>query len=123
MWYLASLRVPFLWWQRHVNGFVLVRREAAARTFIFECTHFDPVTRACDSYESRPGLCRDYPRLLLDQPFPEMLPGCGYVPLARNAEALRRALDAQPLTSAQRARVIEGLGASSSRPRNDNALD
>src|SRR5262249_41512630 len=63
--YLPTLRRLFLWWQRRVNGFELVHRDPATRVFTFRCTHFDRTTRACDSYGSRPGMCRDYPRLLL----------------------------------------------------------
>ena len=92
VWHVPMLRRSFLWWQRRVNGFVLTGRDMGARVFVFECTHFDRATRACDSYDSRPGMCRDYPRALLYQPNPEMLPGCGYRPVARNAEALLRAL-------------------------------
>ena len=76
-----------------MNGFALVSRDPGTRVFVFNCTHFDRATRACDSYDSRPGMCRDYPRNLLDQPNPEMLPGCGYRPVARNAAALLRALE------------------------------
>ncbi len=46
---------------------------ASSRLFVFHCTHFDWATRSCDSYDSRPGMCRDYPRALLFQPLPEML--------------------------------------------------
>jgi len=86
-----------------VNGFVLTEEHASARLFVFRCTHFDWQTRSCDSYASRPGMCRDYPRLLLYQPRPELLPGCGYRALAPNADRLRRALREQPLSDAQRA--------------------
>jgi len=36
-------------------------------------------------------------------------PGCGYRPLARNAAALRRALDARPLSAEQRERLARQL--------------
>ena len=84
-------------------------RDRRERTFVFRCTHFDPATRSCDSYASRPGMCRDYPRALLQQAHPELLPGCGYRPLARNADALRRALLDEPLTDEQRARLRREL--------------
>ena len=74
---LAVLRAPVLWWQRVVNGFTFVRAEAPS-VFVFDCTHFDRGTRRCDSYDSRPAMCRDYPRLLLDSAWPEFLPGCGH---------------------------------------------
>jgi hypothetical protein len=109
VWLAPTLRRAFLWWQEQVNGFVLVDARRAERTFVFRCTHFDRATRACDSYASRPGMCRDYPRALLHQASPELLPGCGYRPIARNAAELRRALAARPISDAQRARLSREL--------------
>lgn len=109
MWYLPSLRVAFLWWQRAVNGFELVGRQAAQRVLVFRCSHFDWGTRSCDSYDSRPGMCRDYPRALLAQANPELLPGCGYRPVAANAEALEATLARQTLTEQQREKLRKGL--------------
>jgi hypothetical protein len=109
LWYLPTLRRAFLWWQRRVNGFELVSRDSRARVFVFNCTHFDRATRTCDSYDSRPGMCRDYPRNLLAQPDPEMLPGCGYRPVAPNAEALLRALEGASLRAGQLARLKRDL--------------
>jgi uncharacterized cysteine cluster protein YcgN (CxxCxxCC family) len=109
VWYLPTLRRLFLWWQRRVNGFELARRDVRARVFVFECTHFDRSTRSCDSYDSRPGICRDYPRNLLAQPNPEMLPGCGYRPVAPNAEALLRALEGAAVRGDQIARLKKDL--------------
>ena len=62
-WSMPLARRAFLWWQRRVNGFELVRADEDDRSFVFRCTHFDRATRSCDSYDSRPGMCRDYPRL------------------------------------------------------------
>src|SRR4030042_1602127 len=62
---LPNVRRLFLAWQRRVNGFALVSADARARVFVFRCSHFDPATRSCDSYDSRPGMCRDYPRNLM----------------------------------------------------------
>jgi hypothetical protein len=109
VWYLPLARRLFLAWQRHVNGFELANRDAPSRVFIFRCTHFDWQTRSCDSYESRPGMCRDYPRGLLQQPGPEFLPGCGYRAVAPNAAGLLAALERQPLTLSQRERLKKGL--------------
>lgn len=108
-WSVPAIRRAFLWWQRRVNGFELVREDAEARAFAFHCTHFDPASRSCDSYDSRPGLCRDYPRLLLWQPSPEFLAGCGYRASPPNAEGLRVALDRLQLTEEQRERLRKGL--------------
>jgi hypothetical protein len=69
-WYLPTLRRLFLWWHETVNGFALQSTNRTERTFVFACAHFDWDARRCDSYESRPGMCRDYPRALLDQSAP-----------------------------------------------------
>ena len=108
-WSLPPLREAFLWWQRRVNGFHLWRTDDDGRSFVFRCTHFDAETRACDSYGSRPGMCRDYPRLLLWQPNPELLPGCGYRALPPNVEGLRSALGRLELTPEQRDKLRRGL--------------
>lgn len=109
LWSLAPAQQLFLSWQRHVNGFELVGRDPEARALVFRCTHFDRETRSCDSYDSRPGMCRDYPRLLLWQPNPELLPGCGFRPIPPNAEGLRKALDGLDLTTQQREKLRKGL--------------
>jgi uncharacterized protein len=108
-WHLPTLRRAFLWWQRRVNGFELASSDFRRRTFTFTCSHFDRATRRCDSYASRPAMCRDYPRLLLEQPHPELMPGCGYRPVARDAKRRLRVLEAQPLTDEQRARLKRDL--------------
>lgn len=109
VWLAPTLRRAFLWWHEKVNGFELVEARRRERTFVFRCTHFDRTMRSCDSYSSRPGMCRDYPRALLNQTHPELLPGCGYRPLARNAAELRRALLERPLSDEQRARLRREL--------------
>ena len=109
IWYLPLLRRLFLAWQEHVNGFVLTDRDRAGRVFVFRCTHFDWATRSCDSYESRPGMCRDYPRVLLAQANPEFLPGCGYRAVAADADRLVRALERASVTRGQMARLKKDL--------------
>lgn len=109
-WHVRWLRRAFLAWQAHVNRFHLVVVERAARLFIFRCEHFDAVARRCDSYASRPGMCRDYPRGLLRQAWPEFLPGCGYRPVLRRAASMRRALQGRDLSDEQRARLERDLG-------------
>jgi uncharacterized protein len=106
---LPLARALFLWWQRRVNGFELASASRAERLFVFRCTHFDWQTRSCDSYSSRPGMCRDYPRALLDQPAPEFLPGCGYRARAPRAEHFLRVLDQQPLSDEQREKLKRDL--------------
>jgi uncharacterized protein len=109
VWRLRTLRAAYLWWQRRVNGFELAETVAKGRLFVFRCSHFDWATRSCDSYDSRPGMCRDYPRNLLFQHSPEMLEGCGYRALPPNAAGLRRSLDAQGLAPAQLERLKKAL--------------
>lgn len=109
VWYLRTLRFIFLWWQQSVNGFVLLRREARERVFVFRCTHFDPSTRRCDSYSTRPGMCRDYPRGLLQQPRPEFLEGCGYRAVNPAAKKLLRVLEARHLPPEQVEKLKTGL--------------
>jgi Fe-S-cluster containining protein len=108
-WYLPTLRRLFIAWQRRVNGFELRAIDAQQRVLTFECTHFDRATRRCDSYDSRPTMCRDYPRLLLHHPHPEMLAGCGYRPRARDARRYLDVLDQQAMTEEQRARLKKDL--------------
>ncbi|MBX3730924.1 MAG: YkgJ family cysteine cluster protein [Candidatus Sumerlaeia bacterium] len=91
------LRRLFLAWHRRVNGFELLEHDRLRRTFVFRCTHFDPATRRCDSYAHRPGMCRDYPRLLLWEPTPPFLPGCGYRAISPNARRVAELLDAEDL--------------------------
>lgn len=108
-WSSPLARRAFLWWHRRVNGFELVLVDEEAQAFVFRCAHFDRATRSCDSYGSRPGLCRDYPRLLLWQPNPELLPGCGYRASPPNAAGLRAALERAALTPEQREKLRRGL--------------
>ncbi len=108
-WYLPNARRLFLAWQRWVNGFMLTSADRPSRVFTFRCTHFDASTRRCDSYASRPGMCRDYPRVLLYQADPELLPGCGYRPLRPGGRRLLEVLDAHALDPAQRERLKRKL--------------
>ena len=109
VWFVPTLRRLFLWWQERVNGFRLTHELLQQRVFVFECTHFDRAARACDSYDSRPGMCRDYPRLLLYQANPEFLPGCGYRALPPNAALLRDAIRRAELKDGQRDKLEKEL--------------
>jgi hypothetical protein len=108
-WSLPTLRRVFLGWQRRVNGFALTAADAGARLFVFRCSHYDRATRSCDSYSSRPGVCRDYPRNLMWQANPEMPPPCGYRASPPNAKGLRAAIARLDLTAAQRKKMRRGL--------------
>jgi Fe-S-cluster containining protein len=92
LYYLPTLRWLFLTWHRLVNRFELVRIDRASRTFTFRCTHWDHETRLCDSYATRPGMCRDYPRPLLDTYNPKLLDTCGWRAVDRRAERLKQGL-------------------------------
>jgi len=108
-WLLPTVRRLFLAWQRRVNGFDLVSADARGRLFVFRCSHYERETRSCDSYDSRPGVCRDYPRNLMWQPNPEMLPSCGHRATPPNAAGLRTSIDQLDLTPAQREKLRRGL--------------
>lgn len=89
---LPSLKALFLLWHRHINGFELIREIPLQRIFVFNCTHFNPETRRCDSYSSRPLMCRDYPRTLLWEAEPPFLPKCGYKAISPNADKISELL-------------------------------
>lgn len=86
---LATLRWLLLAWHRDINGLEYLRTGRSPPAWVFRCTHYDPATRRCDSYDSRPGMCRDYPRLLLHAPIPELLDGCGHRAVHRRADRVR----------------------------------
>lgn len=109
VWFLPWTRAAFLAWQRGVNGFELVDTERDSRTFVFRCQHFDTETRRCDSYDSRPFVCRDYPVVLLDQPWPELFEGCGFKLRDRLGGGMARALDDADLTAGQRRELKKRL--------------
>lgn len=92
---MPMLRRIYLGWMKQVNGFEYVREDGVNRVFVFRCTHFNEATRQCDSYSSRPGMCRDYPRLLLWEANPPFLPGCGYKALDPKAAEFKAMLDAE----------------------------
>lgn len=107
---LATLRTIFVLWQRHINGFELLAHDRSHRTFSFTCTHYDALTRQCDSYTSRPGMCRDYPRNTLDQDAPALFDACTYTLKLSNATHLIEAIDADTtLSEAQRKMLKEKL--------------
>lgn len=92
MYHLRLVRRLVLAWQVHVNGFVLVSEDRREHTFVFKCRHYRAATRDCANYRTRPGMCRDYPHVLLQSSNPLFLDGCGYYAHYRNADAMRQAL-------------------------------
>lgn len=109
IWYLPLLRTLFLGWQRRVNGFEFLRQERQGRFFVFRCTHYDPETRRCDSYATRPAMCRDYPRALLAGAWPELFPECGFEVKARRADGMRGAIDGLDLPEDEKAELKRKL--------------
>jgi uncharacterized protein len=109
MFFVRPLNAIWLWWQRVVNGFVLVERNRRARAFVFKCTHFDVETRRCDSYESRPGMCHDYPRMLLEEADPELFSSCGYRAVAKNGAQMIEALKAKGVDGEQLVQITKKL--------------
>ncbi len=97
--YFRSLRWLYLWWHCTINGFELIEEDRIERTFTFRCTHLVPETQQCDSYSSRPGMCRDYPRNLLYDPNPQFIDECTHCPVAENAELIEASLDELDLPS------------------------
>lgn len=107
--YLRSLRWGILTWHRVVNGLELIREDRKGRTFVFRCLHWDPETKLCDSYATRPGMCRDYPRPLLYSSMPDFLPECGFHALILNADEIRGSLDELGLPAEKRAELERRL--------------
>ena len=99
--YLRSSRWLIKKWHQLVNGFEYIGEDRRAKSFIFRCTHWDPETKMCDSYDSRPGMCRDYPRPLLYQPNPTFLKPCSFFPVDKNADRMLDALEDLDLSEEQ----------------------
>ncbi len=108
-WRLPTLRALALWWQRVINGFELVSVDPRFRTMTFRCTHYDPLTKQCDSYGSRPLMCRDYPVNLTHEADPVLFEECSYQVVDVKAEGLREALSRTSLTPEQRAELERKL--------------
>jgi Fe-S-cluster containining protein len=102
IFFFKSVRAAVKLWHRHVNGFEYIGLDRRNRIMIFSCSHLDPVTKQCDSYDSRPGLCRDYPVNLLDDVRPTFFPKCGYFALDPDAESIRADLAELDLTPRRR---------------------
>ena len=80
-------------WHRTVNGFKLFKQHKHEATLTFTCLHYDPMTRRCDSYSSRPGMCRDYPMNQIYSVNPHFFPECGFYAVDKRAGSFRAALE------------------------------
>ena len=109
IWHLPILRRLFLAWQSRVNGFEFQGQDADRHDLVFRCTHYDPVSKRCDSYASRPSMCRDYPTVLLGQAWPELFESCGYRVRARKPDGLRAGIEATSLSPEAKAELRRKL--------------
>lgn len=127
VWRWPTPRRMFVWWQRHVNGFEYVEKlRGGVRALVFRCTHYDAVTRTCDSYNSRPFMCRNYPTVLLDQSWPDLFDDCSYTLVDREGAGLSQALDAVELSDEARRALkqklrLPGIPSSAARGDEDDA--
>ncbi len=101
IWNFKPFESAFLGWQKYINGFELFEKEEESRLYVFNCTHFDAKTRSCDSYSSRPGLCRDYPKILTFEVCPIFFESCTMKAYDPKAEDLLNKLDSEKLTDEQ----------------------
>lgn len=107
--YVPLARRVFLWWHEHVNRFVLQEIHRGSRVFYFRCMHYDRGSRSCDSYDSRPGMCRDYPLLLTEQANPEPFALCGYKLLDVKRKEMLDALESRGVSREQMQKLKKGL--------------
>ena len=96
-------------WHWYINGFNLMEKDRSNRLFIFECTHYDPETKRCDSYCSRPGMCRDYPLPLLFSTNPDFFDRCSHYPVRKSAESFRQSINDLDIPEAKKQDLIEKL--------------
>ena len=92
-YHIGFIRHQVIRWQERINGFKLFKQNKSVATLIFTCSHFDPVTRRCDSYASRPGMCRDYPMNQIYSVNPHFFPECGFYAVDKRSESFRAALE------------------------------
>jgi len=91
-WHWRGLRALHVWWHRVVNGFELLSLDPRLRLLVFRCTHYDAASKQCDSYGSRPLMCRDYPVNLTYGAVPALFDECSHGVVLRQAERFRAAL-------------------------------
>jgi uncharacterized protein len=88
VFHISILKSIFLGWHQWVNGFILKETDARLRLFVFHCTHYNPVSKQCDSYDSRPMMCRDYPVNHTFDAVPQLFDECGFQMVDKNSKAL-----------------------------------
>jgi uncharacterized protein len=108
-WHLPFARWLFVAWQSRVNGLEYIGEDEHTHDLLFRCTHYEPTSKRCDSYTSRPSMCRDYPKALLDQAWPELFPECSHRVRPRKAEQLRQGIEATSLSPEAKAELRRKL--------------
>ena len=101
LFYFKSIRKATILWHEQINGFNYIGDNRKEKYLIFKCTHYQEETGQCDSYHSRPGLCRDYPNNLIYEPRPALLPECSYQIVDPNQQAIRESFKDLDLTEEQ----------------------
>ena len=91
--HIDFMRNWLILWQEKINGFVLLKEKKSDATLTFTCSHFDPNTKLCDCYSSRPGMCRDYPLNQIYSVNPRFFPECGFYAVDKQAQSFRIALE------------------------------
>jgi Fe-S-cluster containining protein len=107
--YFETCRKVYIFWQKKINGFIFQKQDKENQVLYFTCNHFDKKTRLCDSYDSRPGMCRDYPRNLLYASIPDFFKECGYRPIDKNAEKFKIALDKVDIDETKKKKIKDKL--------------
>lgn len=106
---ISFIRFIYIAWQKHINGFIFLEHDKEKGVLYFTCSHFDTFTRKCDSYDSRPGMCRDYPRNLLYTSIPDFFVECGYKPKDKNADRFNIALDKAKISEEKKEKIRKKL--------------
>ena len=109
LFFLPILKRLFIIWQVKVNGFEFIKEDRQSGCILFSCSHYDPITRLCDSYKSRPGMCRDYPIILLKSPCPVLFSECSYCVVDKRASTLKSYLDSCNIPEEKRKKLYQKL--------------
>ena len=107
--YFKLTRYIFLGWQRRVNGFIHIATNRKLRLITFKCTHWQSDQQRCDSYHTRPGMCRDYPYNLLFAARPNFFLECGYRPLDLQSAGMVEALQNSGLSTEEVDKIRDAL--------------
>lgn len=101
VWNIGFFEICFLVWQKYVNGFEFVDRESQGRIYVFKCNHYNSEKNECDSYFSRPVMCRDYPKALTYQINPVFFKTCTLRPIDKKAKKILDKLQTKNMTEEQ----------------------